>query len=172
MALIMCFVAFSIDAVLPALALIGSDLGVSHVNDVQWVITGVFFGVAAGQLLYGRSRIPGGENPQSISDLRFFIVGSLVCLSATDMQTMLLGRFLQGLGAAGPRIVTLAIVGPISRGADGTGNVVNNDAVYSFACGSTPDRATGIDGRRLAADFRPASGDRSDCVNLVCISSA
>ncbi|MCP4597388.1 MAG: multidrug effflux MFS transporter [Neptuniibacter sp.] len=117
MALIMCFVALSIDAVLPALALIGSDLGVSNPNDIQLVITGVFFGVAAGQLVYGPLSDAWGRKPSVYLGFSIFIVGSFVCLFAEDMQGMLLGRFLQGLGAAGPRIVTLAIVRDQYKGA-------------------------------------------------------
>ena len=44
MALMTSFVALSIDAMLPALAIISDDLGASHENDRQLVIGVLFFG--------------------------------------------------------------------------------------------------------------------------------
>lgn len=117
MALIMCFVALSIDAVLPALSMMGADLGVNNANDIQLVITSVFMGVASGQLIYGPLSDSYGRKPAVYLGFSIFIIGSIVCLFSVDMQTMLIGRFLQGLGAAGPRIVTLAIVRDQYKGA-------------------------------------------------------
>ena len=110
MALIMCLVALSIDAMLPALDQMGVALNVAAANDIQLVISVVFLGVATGQLIYGPLADAKGRKPTVYLGFALFILGTLLSLFAQDLQTMLVGRFLQGLGAAGPRIVTVAIV--------------------------------------------------------------
>ena len=52
-ALLMALTAFTIDAVLPALKIIGQDLGQTEANNNQLIISVFFTGLAFGQLLYG-----------------------------------------------------------------------------------------------------------------------
>lgn len=110
MALIMCLVALSIDAMLPALDQMRDALGVAEANDIQLVISVVFLGVAVGQLIYGLLADAVGRKRTVYLGFVLFISGTFCSLLAQDLTTMLIGRFLQGLGAAGPRIVTVAIV--------------------------------------------------------------
>ena len=42
--------------------------------------------------------------------LGLFVLGSLLSMAAWSYPAMLAGRFLQGIGAAGPRIVCLALI--------------------------------------------------------------
>ncbi len=110
MAFVTCFVAMAIDLMLPALANIGTDLKVERANDTQLIITTVFLGVAVGQILYGPLSDVVGRKPSIYLGFSIFILGTLICLFASSLEMMLLGRLFQGLGAAGPRIVTIAIV--------------------------------------------------------------
>lgn len=110
MAFVTCFVAMAIDLMLPALSYIGADLGVSRANDTQLIITTIFLGVAFGQILYGPLSDVIGRKPSIYLGFSIFIIGTLMSLFAASMEMMLLGRLFQGLGAAGPRIVTVAIV--------------------------------------------------------------
>ncbi len=107
---IISLVALAIDAMLPALPEIASDLGVVRINDSQFVISVFFAGMALGQLMFGPLSDTTGRRPAILSGLVVFIGGCLLSIVATDFTQMLLGRFLQGLGAAGPRIVTVALV--------------------------------------------------------------
>ena len=107
---IISLVALAIDAMLPALPEIASDLGVVRINDSQFVISVFFAGMALGQLIFGPLSDTTGRRPAILSGLVVFIGGCLLSIVATDFTQMLLGRFLQGLGAAGPRIVTVALV--------------------------------------------------------------
>jgi DHA1 family bicyclomycin/chloramphenicol resistance-like MFS transporter len=109
-ALLISLVALSIDAMLPALAAIGGDLGASGENDRQLVITFLFLGLAVAQLFFGPLSDSIGRRPAIFAGLGFFIAGCLVSALATSFPMMLAGRFLQGFGAAGPRIVTVALV--------------------------------------------------------------
>jgi DHA1 family bicyclomycin/chloramphenicol resistance-like MFS transporter len=110
LALMISFVALSIDAMLPALPAIGRDLDVARANDTQLVISVLFAGLAVGQLLYGPLSDSIGRKPPIYVGFALFLFGCLLSTFATEFWVMLLGRFLQGLGAAGPRVLTLALV--------------------------------------------------------------
>jgi DHA1 family bicyclomycin/chloramphenicol resistance-like MFS transporter len=109
-ALTISLVALSIDSMLPALGDIAADLGASGENDRQWVITGLFFGLAGGQIIYGPISDSIGRKPAIYAGLGVFIVGSVISILAVNFSMMLFGRVLQGLGAAGPRIIAVAMV--------------------------------------------------------------
>jgi DHA1 family bicyclomycin/chloramphenicol resistance-like MFS transporter len=110
MAMMMSLVALSIDAMLPALPEIGADLGVINANDNQLVVALLFFGLACGQLLYGPMSDSSGRKPAVYLGFALFFIGSAACMLSSSLPVMLGGRFLQGLGLAGPRTLTLAIV--------------------------------------------------------------
>jgi DHA1 family bicyclomycin/chloramphenicol resistance-like MFS transporter len=110
MALIMSLVALSIDTMLPALPDIASDLGVTQINDSQYVISVLFAGMAVGQIIFGPMSDSVGRKNAINLGFATFIAGCLVSLLATSFTTMLIGRFLQGLGAAAPRVVSTALV--------------------------------------------------------------
>jgi len=110
MALLTSLVALSIDAMLPALPLIGNDLGALERNDHQLVISAFFFGFAVGQIFYGPVSDSVGRKPLIYVGLFLFLAGCLLSVLAPDFNTMLVGRLLQGIGVAGPRSVTLALI--------------------------------------------------------------
>lgn len=110
MAMMISLVALSIDAMLPALPAIGADLGVIRVNDNQLVLSVLFLGLAIGQTIYGPVSDSIGRKPAIYAGLTLFIAGCILSIIAGDFATMLAGRFLQGVGAAGPRIVCIALV--------------------------------------------------------------
>lgn len=110
MALMMSLVAMSIDAMLPALSAIGRDLGVAHANQAQLIIAALLLGMTCGQLIYGPLSDSVGRKPAIYGGLVMFTAGSALSVVATSFPLMLLGRALQGFGAAGPRIVVVALV--------------------------------------------------------------
>jgi DHA1 family bicyclomycin/chloramphenicol resistance-like MFS transporter len=110
MAILTSLTALSIDTVLPALPEIGRDLGVQRENDNQLVISLLILGMAMGQMIYGPLSDSTGRKPAMYAGIGLFIVGCLLSLSATHFPVLLAGRFLQGMGAAGPRVVTVALV--------------------------------------------------------------
>ena len=118
MAVAMSMVALSIDAMLPALALMAFDLGVADENDRQLVITMVFLGLAAGQLIYGPVSDSVGRKAPMMVGLVLFAGGSLISVVAQSFTVMLFGRFLQGLGAAGPRTLSVAMIRDRSAGSE------------------------------------------------------
>ena len=110
MALMIALVALSIDTMLPALPEIGRDLGALRDNDRQLIITLIFLGMAVGQLFYGPISDTIGRKPTIYAGLGLFIVGCLISIWAQTFTAMLVGRFVQGLGVAGPRSVSVALV--------------------------------------------------------------
>lgn len=117
MAFVTCLVALATDLMLPALANIGSDLKTNNPKTVQLIITMLFFGVAIGQILYGPLSDAVGRKPTIYLGFSIFIIGTLISLFANNMTYMLIGRILQGFGAASPRIITIAIVRDRYQGA-------------------------------------------------------
>jgi DHA1 family bicyclomycin/chloramphenicol resistance-like MFS transporter len=103
-------VALSIDAMLPALPEIGQDLGVQRDNHNQLIVSLLFVGLAVGQMLYGPVSDSTGRKPAVYAGFGLLIIGCLLSLFATSFPMMLVGRVILGVGVAGPRIVTIAIV--------------------------------------------------------------
>ena len=110
LALMVSIVALSIDAMLPAMAEIGADLGLSNPNSVQLVVSTMFLGLAVGQVFAGPLSDSYGRKPVIYCGYVIFVLGCLLSMLAENFAIMLAGRFLQGLGAAAPRIVSVALV--------------------------------------------------------------
>jgi DHA1 family bicyclomycin/chloramphenicol resistance-like MFS transporter len=110
MSMMMSLTAFSIDAMLPALPQIGSDLNVQNANSRQLVISTIFLGLALGQLFFGPLSDKTGRKPAIYAGYALFLAGALLSILATSFPIMLLGRLLQGIGLSAPRAVTLALV--------------------------------------------------------------
>jgi len=116
LALLFSLVALSIDAMLPALGEIARELGAATDNDRQLIIGTLFLGLAVGQLVYGPLSDGTGRKPAIFLGLALFIAGTVTAAAASDFQTMLIGRAIQGFGAAGPRIVGVAMVRDLYEG--------------------------------------------------------
>ena len=110
MAMMTSFVALSIDAMLPALAVIGDDLHITQDNDRQLVISMLFLGMVVGQIICGPVSDSIGRKPVVFAGMIVFMCGCLVSAFSTSFEAMLFGRFLQGAGAACPRNITVAMI--------------------------------------------------------------
>ena len=110
MALLMPVTALSIDAVMPALSIMGHDLGVVGENQTQLVISFLFLGFTFGQLIYGPISDSFGRKRAIYIGLSLFCVGSVLSLIASSYTVMLAGRLLQGFGAASSRVITVAMI--------------------------------------------------------------
>jgi len=116
MAMMIALTALSIDAMLPALTNIGSDLGVTAPNNNQLIISILFLGLAIGQLFYGPLSDNVGRKPAVYFGLFIFGIGCIISMFSKDLTTMLVGRCLQGIGLSGPRVVTIAIIRDLYKG--------------------------------------------------------
>ncbi len=111
LALSMALAALGIDLLLPAYDAIRADLGLAaDSNAVTGLITTYFLGLAAGQLVYGPIADRYGRKRVLVIGYAVYGVAALITAIGPNLGVLLVSRFVWGLGAAGPRVVTLAMV--------------------------------------------------------------
>jgi DHA1 family bicyclomycin/chloramphenicol resistance-like MFS transporter len=115
-ALTTSLVAMSIDTMLPALGVMARELGAAHENDRQLVLSTFFVGMSIGQLVCGPVSDSIGRRPTLFASLALFMLGNLLCATTQSFGWLLIGRTLAGFGAAGPRIVSIALVRDVYEG--------------------------------------------------------
>lgn len=111
LSLMMSLTALSIDAMLPALPQIGSDLGVQNANSHQLVISVLFLGLALGQLFFGPLSDHSGRKPAIYIGYAIYIGGALLSLFSVSFQIMLAGMLLQGFGMSATRALPACFCG-------------------------------------------------------------
>ena len=109
-AAMMALTAISIDIMLPALPQIGTALGVASENDRQLVVILYMAGFAAGQIVFGPLSDHIGRKPALMAGLAIYIVGTVAAVAAGAFPTLLAARLVQGIGAASPRVIAIAVV--------------------------------------------------------------
>lgn len=110
MALTMSLAALSIDAVMPALPMIGHELATDDDNRRQLVIGAFLLGMALAQVLFGPLSDSLGRKPILLFGIALFGAGCLISIWAPTFEMMILGRLIQGIGAAAPRVLTVAVI--------------------------------------------------------------
>lgn len=108
---------FAIDMYLPALPEIGASLG-ADVSAVQWSLTAFFVSLGVGQLFYGPISDMVGRKPPLYAGLLLFTLASVGCALATDIETLVALRFVQGLGAAAGMAIPRAVVRDLHTGTE------------------------------------------------------
>jgi len=116
MALYVALMAMSIDMILPALSLIGQEFRVINENQTQYIISMLFLGFTFGQIIYGPISDSFGRKFTIYIGLIVLIIGDILCLFAGNFIFMLIGRFMQGFGAASPRITSMAVIRDCYKG--------------------------------------------------------
>jgi DHA1 family bicyclomycin/chloramphenicol resistance-like MFS transporter len=116
MAMTFAMVAFSVDAMLPALPQIGAAISPDDLNKAQVVLTSFIFGMGVGTFFTGPLSDTFGRKPVVFWGTVLFIIGAALAAVSQSLEVMVLGRVIQGLGVAGPRIVSLAIVRDLYQG--------------------------------------------------------
>ena len=109
-ALMMGYTAFAVDNLLPAFPAIGKAFAVEDANELQLLVSVYMFGFGLMQLVYGAASDIVGRRPALFAGLAIFAAGCVLALFATDLQTLLAARFIQGMGAAAGRVLAIAIV--------------------------------------------------------------
>lgn len=110
MASLMSVVALAIDALLPALEAIGLTIGTTNRVDNQLLITMIFLGLGFGPLFFGPLSDSLGRKPVVFLGFALFIGASFICVNATSLEMMVVGRIMQGVGLSAPRTISIAII--------------------------------------------------------------
>ncbi|SMF76319.1 multidrug effflux MFS transporter [Allosphingosinicella indica] len=110
MAALMATNALAIDAMLPALPAIGAALDVAEENRRQLVITAYLLGFGGAQLFYGPLSDRLGRKAILTISLGLYAVFALLSGIAASFELLLGARVLQGMAAAGTRVLVVSIV--------------------------------------------------------------
>ena len=116
LAMMSATVAFAIDAMLPAFPLIAAELSADAPNRVQLIVATFMMGLGLGTLVVGPLSDAYGRQTVAIWGTALIVICALVSAVAPSLEVLLVARFVQGLGSAGPRVAAMAIVRDLFRG--------------------------------------------------------
>ncbi|AVX03037.1 multidrug effflux MFS transporter [Maritalea myrionectae] len=111
--------AFAIDMYLPALPLLAEDLQ-SSTSAAQMTLMVYFIAFGASQLFYGPASDMFGRKKPIYFGLGLFMVTSVGCAFAPNIETLIVLRFLQGIGAAAPMSIPRAVIRDLYTGQKAT----------------------------------------------------
>jgi EmrB/QacA subfamily drug resistance transporter len=94
-----------------ALPTIVGDLG--GINHLSWVVTAYLLTSTVSTPIYGKLGDLFGRKRILQTAVALFLVGSVLCGAAQDMTQLIVFRGLQGLGAGGLMVLTIATVGDL-----------------------------------------------------------
>nr|WP_115733853.1 multidrug effflux MFS transporter [Aminobacter aminovorans] len=109
-AALMAVNALAVDIMLPALQQIGAALNVESENHRQYVITAYFAGLALALLAYGPISDQFGRRKPLLVGLGIYVLAAFAAAFAPSFETLLLLRFVQGIGAASTRVIAVSVV--------------------------------------------------------------
>ncbi|PIE12742.1 MAG: multidrug MFS transporter [Rhodobacterales bacterium] len=116
MAMMFSTIAFSIDSMLPALPEIGAELSPADPNRAQLILTSFVIGMGLGTFVAGPLSDTFGRKPVILWGATVYIAAAALAWFAPTLELVLLARVIQGLGIAGPRIVSMAIIRDMYEG--------------------------------------------------------
>lgn len=109
-AALMALNALAIDVMLPALPYMGEALGISHENERQFVVGVYMLGFGIAQLAFGPITDRFGRRAPLFVGLAIYLICAFAAIFAPTFGVLLALRFVQGLGAAGTRVIAVAVV--------------------------------------------------------------
>ncbi len=116
MSLLVAVDSLSIDAILPALSNMSHEFGVSQGNARQYIVTALFMGYALGVMIFGVASDSFGRKRPIYVGFALFFIGTVVAIFASSFAMLLVGRVLQGIGAAGPQVIPTAMTRDLYKG--------------------------------------------------------
>ncbi len=116
MAMLAAIVAFSIDAMLPALPDIGAAFTPAHPNRAQLVVSAFLFGLGIGTFVAGPLSDSFGRKPVILAGAVLYIGAAGIAMLTQSLEMLIIARIAQGFGASGARIVALAIIRDLYEG--------------------------------------------------------
>jgi len=109
----------AIETSLPAVPAIAEGLATS-LSMTQWSFTGMFVGMAAGQLVVGPFCDRFGRRPALLGGLIAFIIAGLGCAFAPNVEMLIACRTVQGFGASIGVLISKAVPRDVWNGPEAT----------------------------------------------------
>ena len=99
----------SVNMIVPALTSIADGLDADF-GTAQFALSAYLFATAVSQLVLGPMSDKHGRRPILLAGILLYVLASLLCIAATSIWVLILGRILQGCGAAAGFALGRAIV--------------------------------------------------------------
>ena len=109
-AALMALNALAIDIMLPAMQQIGESLGVAEENRRQLIVTAYIAGFGLAQLAFGPISDRWGRRGPLIVGLGVYVLAAIASVFAPSFAILLALRFVQGMGAAATRVITVSVI--------------------------------------------------------------
>lgn len=123
MVLLVLFAPLAIDIYLPAMPIMALELNVTTTR-IQDTISWFLITLGIGQLVAGPLADRFGRRPIALVGISIYAISSALAWVATSLDTLLLARVLQGLGACGTSVCAFAAIRD-SFGAKRTGQMIS-----------------------------------------------
>lgn len=115
-AALMALNALAVDIMLPGLQHIGASLNVEDENSRQYVVTSYLIGFGIAQLFFGPVSDRFGRRKPLFFGFVIYILSALAIVFAPTFGILLALRFVQGIGSAATRVVTVSIIRDVYGG--------------------------------------------------------
>jgi DHA1 family bicyclomycin/chloramphenicol resistance-like MFS transporter len=107
---LMCLNSLAIDVMLPALPYMGEALGVANENERQLVIAAYMLGFGVAQLGFGPLSDRFGRRGPLLVGIVVYVGAAACAVFAPSFMKLLLLRVVQGMGAAGTRVIATSAI--------------------------------------------------------------
>jgi DHA1 family bicyclomycin/chloramphenicol resistance-like MFS transporter len=118
------------DLFVPSLPLVAAGLGAGG-GSVQLTLSTLLLGLSLGALIYGPLSDQYGRKPVLAAGLAVYVIAAIMAALADSLATLVLWRFLQGLGASSGSVLARAIVLDRWRGEQAS-RVLSWMAIFTF----------------------------------------
>ncbi len=116
LAVLFATLAFSIDAMLPALPQIGAELSPGALNRAQLVLSAFVLGLGVGTLFVGPISDAIGRKITITGGFALYVAASITAHYAQSLEVLLFARVLQGMGGSAPRVAGVALLRDLYSG--------------------------------------------------------
>jgi MFS transporter, DHA1 family, multidrug resistance protein len=107
---IMALNPFAMDMMLPALPNIAATFHITIANRPQAVLSAFLIGFGVGQFIMGPLSDRFGRRPVLIDGMALYCIASVLAITASSFEMLLLARVLQGIGTSATRVIATSIV--------------------------------------------------------------
>lgn len=118
LAVLMALMAFSTDAILPAMTEIARTFAPDNKSQTQLIVSAFMLGAGIGMMIFGPMADSFGRRRALTVGIGLFVLGSLAAAFAQSLEMLIAFRVLMGVGAASTRTVAQAVTRDLFSGAD------------------------------------------------------